>query len=129
MFVATVAPLPVPLAAAALAKAYATGIVLTPFTRLPAAVIAALLAEMNDRLYGVPTLQTTLTVEFADSEPRIVERLPKLTAVAETEQALTMVTCTLNVPDCVTAKAEDAPTILATATIGRRYLRMTLPCD
>lgn len=75
----------------------------------------------------MPTLQVTLTVEEPVSVPRIVDKLPKLTFVAETAQALTMFTCTLNVPELVAAIAEDAPTMLAIATIGRRYLRMTLP--
>ena len=98
-----------------------------PLVKLPDAVIARRLPEMKDRLYVVPALQTTLTVEFADSVPRIVDRLPKFTVVAETEQALTIVTCTLNVPEAVAANAEEALARPAVAMSGRRYLRMTLP--
>ena len=75
----------------------------------------------------MPELQVTDTVEVPASVPRMVERLPKLTAVAETAQALTIFTWTLNVPDEVAAKEEEALAKAAAATIGRRYLRMTLP--
>ena len=98
--------------------------VFAPLAKLPAAVMAALLPEMKDKLYGVPALQVTDTVEVDASVPRMVDKLPKFTAVAATEQAFTIVTCTLNVPEAVAAKTDDALAKPATATSGKRYLRI-----